>query len=311
MKSGGTPKSGSKDYYSSDGWPFLSIDDMNNKYLISSKKFITSKALEETSTFLFEKENILFSIYATIGNISINKIDVALPQSILGIKVREKILNEYFYYLLCANRKKIIKMQQVGSQPNISLKIFQEIKLHTTNLLDEQQKIANFLSLLDKQINLYVRKLELSENLLEYINFCLYRDASKNKYVKTLNILTPRTSKPISTTVGYTPISIMLNGNGFKISPLRVVLSKNGRKYYERIPDDLIIGLQNFHNGSIGILPNNFVKPIMSNAIASFINNSEIPSIVIKHLLLSDHHQYYLKNIAEGTGQKNLLLTKF
>lgn len=181
MKSGGTPKSGSKDYYSNDGYNFISIDDMSNKYLFSSKKFITERALNETSTFLFEKENILYSIYATIGNICINKIDVALPQSILGIKPLDNINLEYFYYLLLANKKRIIKLQQVGSQPNISLKIFQNIKLFIANLYNEQEKIANFLSLLDKQIDLYVRKLELTEkNIKHFLKNAIIETSEEN-----------------------------------------------------------------------------------------------------------------------------------
>lgn len=48
----------------------------------------------------------------------------------------------------------------------------------------------------------------------------------------------------------------------------------------------------------------------MSNAIASFINKSEYPLIIIKYILLSKKHQQYLINIAEGTGQKEFTINK-
>ena len=143
MKSGATPQSGNKKYYTNNqnGIPFLSIKDMNNKYLWSAEKKITELAINETSTFILERNNIIFSIYATIGNISINKIDVALPQSILGIK-SELMDLEYLYYLFLANKNKIIKFQQIGSQPNLSLEIFSKINLQFSNNKHEQQKLG-------------------------------------------------------------------------------------------------------------------------------------------------------------------------
>ena len=150
MKSGGTPKSRSDLFYSNNGIPFLAIPDMKNKYLLKTDKHITNLAVEKTSTFIFEKDNLVYSIYATIGEISINKIDVALPQSILGIKADKTVIkNEYLYYLLKSNKNKILRLKQTGSQPNLSLEIFKNISLYISLNLEEQSKISKFLNLFD------------------------------------------------------------------------------------------------------------------------------------------------------------------
>ena len=161
IKSGGTPKSKNSLYYTNDqGINFLAIPDMKNKYLSKTAKHITKLALENSSTFIFEKNNLLYSIYATIGEICINKIDVALPQSILGIKVNHFVVKEYLYYLLVSNKEKIIKLSQTGSQPNLSLKIFKNIKLLITTDKNEQIKISKFLGTLDYQKFLIKRKIK-------------------------------------------------------------------------------------------------------------------------------------------------------
>ena len=163
-RSGGTPKSSELKYYKNGIIPFLSINDLNQKYLTNCNKKITRLAIDETSTFIFEKNNILLSIYATIGEVAINKIDVALPQSILGIKIKNNINLEYFYYLLLANKKKFVKNSQTGSQPNLSLKIVNNIQFQFSANLKEQEKISIFLSLLDKQIDNISRKIEIIKN---------------------------------------------------------------------------------------------------------------------------------------------------
>ena len=151
IRSGGTPKSDNINYYSGD-IPFISIPDMKSKYLISSKKFINEFAIKNSSAYIIKKDSLLLSAYATIGEICINKIDVALPQSIFGIVFKDNLILEYMYYIFLKSKSKFIKMQQVGSQPNISLDIIKKININITYDINEQTKIAKFFTLLDKQI---------------------------------------------------------------------------------------------------------------------------------------------------------------
>lgn len=167
MRSGGTPKSDNINYYSGD-IPFISIPDMKSKYLTSSKKFINELAIKNSSAYTIKKDSLLLSAYATIGEICINKIDVALPQSIFGIVFKDNLILEYMYYIFLKSKSKFIKMQQVGSQPNISLDIIKKININITYDIEEQTKIAKFFTLLDKQIDLLVHKLQLLEVKKKY-----------------------------------------------------------------------------------------------------------------------------------------------
>ena len=210
----------------------------------------------------------------------------------------------YFFYLL-----KSKKPETLGHKRHW-IEITSKEKRFIPPTLKEQEKISIFLSLLDKQISLLENKLKLTEQIKDWIIEFLYKKAKQNKKIKLSEILDPRIVGHIIDLKGYTPISIMLHGKGFKENTLNVKLTKKGRKYYERFSGDLIIGLQNFHNGSIDILNDEYNKPIMSNAIASFVNKSQYPLKIIKYILLSKKHQQYLINIAEGTGQKEFTINK-
>ena len=231
------------------------------------------------------------------------------------LNIFELNINEdSLYYSYCFSKpyhlKNIFRLTEGSTINHLYGKYISEYKLIVPVQLIEQEEISSFFNLLDKQISLLENKLELTEQIKDWIIEFLYKKAKQNKKIRLSEILVPRIVGHIIDLKGYTPISIMLHGKGFKENTLNVKLTKKGRKYYERFSGDLIIGLQNFHNGSIDILNDEYNKPIMSNAIASFINKSEYPLIIIKYILLSKKHQQYLINIAEGTGQKEFTINK-
>ncbi len=129
VKSGGTPASTNKDYYSGN-IPFCSISDFDKNYLKCTKKYISDQAILDSSSFIFPKNNILLSIYASIGEVAINLIDVALPQSILGIIV-SKIDLYYLFHLLQTNKTKrfFVNYSEQGTQPNLSKKTLKFLKV--------------------------------------------------------------------------------------------------------------------------------------------------------------------------------------
>ena len=73
-KAGGTPKSSIKEYYNGN-IPFLSINDMTNegKYITYTEKSITEKGLKNSSAWLVPEKSLLYSMYASVGFVSINK----------------------------------------------------------------------------------------------------------------------------------------------------------------------------------------------------------------------------------------------
>src|SRR5690606_1245047 len=159
-QSGGTPKSTNKSYYDGD-IPFLSINDMTTqgKYLKSTNKSISKKGLENSSSWIVPKNSIIYSMYASVGFVSINKIELATSQAVINLILKDNIHLDYIYYFLSDFKQYVNRFVETGTQGNINASIVKNIKIKLPSSL-EQTKIANFLSAIDKKIELVSTQIE-------------------------------------------------------------------------------------------------------------------------------------------------------
>ena len=91
-KAGGTPLSSNKEEYYDNGIiPFLSINDLTiqKKEIKYTKKKITRKGLENSSAGLVPENSILYSLYASLGKVAINKIPLTTSQAIFSFILKE------------------------------------------------------------------------------------------------------------------------------------------------------------------------------------------------------------------------------
>ena len=153
-KAGGTPKSTKKSYYDGE-MPFLSISDMTNqgKYIWSTEKLITDEGLNNSSAWIIPKNSLLYSIYASVGFVAINKVEITTSQAIFGIILKSNMDLEFVYYYLCYYQQFIHRMIETGTQGNLNSKIVKNMSIPVP-LLEEQEKISIFLSAVDKKIDL-------------------------------------------------------------------------------------------------------------------------------------------------------------
>lgn len=160
-KAGGTPKSSIKEFYDGD-IPFLSINDMTNegKYITFTEKNISKLGLENSSAWLVPKKSLLYSMYASVGFVSINNIPLTTSQAIFNIIFKNDVDLEFMYYYLTFYRRNIFKYIETGTQQNLNAKIIRSFNVRIPSL-DEQKKISNFLSLIDKYI--YINEHSLNQ----------------------------------------------------------------------------------------------------------------------------------------------------
>jgi type I restriction enzyme S subunit len=154
MQSGGTPKSTVKEYYNGD-IPFLSINDMTTqgKYLHYTSKTVSKKGIENSSSWIVPKDSLIYSMYASVGFVSINKIEIATSQAVMNIILKDEVYLEYIYYYLLDFKRYIHRYIETGTQGNINASIVKEIDIKLPST-EEQSKIANFLSTIDSKIAL-------------------------------------------------------------------------------------------------------------------------------------------------------------
>ena len=153
--SGGTPSVNVKDYYNGT-IPFIKSGEIHNSF---TETFITETGLNSSSAKLVKKGDLLFALYgATSGDTSISKINGAINQAILC--VRSTTLNlHYLYQLLNFYRNKLLSIYLQGGQGNFSATIFKNL-IFNFPCLEEQTKIADFLSAFDRKLENQKAQLE-------------------------------------------------------------------------------------------------------------------------------------------------------
>ncbi|HBH3655580.1 TPA: restriction endonuclease subunit S [Clostridioides difficile] len=104
------------------------------------------------------KGDLLMSVRAPVGTMSKAMHDVCIGRGICGIKV--KINTEYIYQLLLEYENKWNRLKQGSTFESINRNDIMNLFIKVPSL-KEQEKIASFLSLIDKKIEREEEKLEL------------------------------------------------------------------------------------------------------------------------------------------------------
>lgn len=160
VQSGGTPKSTNRDYYDGD-IPFLSISDMTKqgKFLHYTTKHISNDGLKNSSSWIVPINSIIYSMYASVGFVAINKIPLATSQAVLNLILKENICIDYVYYFLYDFQKYLTEYITTGTQGNLNAQTVKGFIIPIPSF-KEQTKIANFLSAIDEKTELVVTQIE-------------------------------------------------------------------------------------------------------------------------------------------------------
>ena len=151
---GGTPKTSNPDYWNGD-IPWISVKDFNGerRYVIDTEKKITKLGLENSSTKLLSKGDIIISARGTVGELAIISSEMAFNQSCYGLRAKEYVDSTFLYYLL-KQSVSVLQHNTHGSVfDTITRDTFDGITINLPPLAT-QQKIATILSSLDDKIEL-------------------------------------------------------------------------------------------------------------------------------------------------------------
>jgi type I restriction enzyme S subunit len=151
--SGTTPKSGSEEYYTQNGVPFLQTGDLNDGYVADTSKRITEKALRDTNLKIYPKGSLIVAMYgATIGKIGILNIDSTVNQACCVLTKSPIIETKFAFYTFLAAKKDLIFQSKGGGQPNISQDTIRNERIPVPPL-KEQKAIANYLDAATSKID--------------------------------------------------------------------------------------------------------------------------------------------------------------
>ena len=228
--SGGTPSSSKKEFYNGN-IPFIRSGELHKD---KTELFITEDGLNSSAAKLVEIGDLLLALYgATSGDIAISKIKAAINQAILCIRTKQN--KKFIESVWNKHVERLLQTYLQGGQGNLSADIVKNIPFYFADL-EEQDKLANFISLLDERIS------------------------TQNKIIEDLKKLKSAISKHLfarkdllETTICLSNIATLKNGYAFQSSKynalgkwkILTITNVSGERYINDEDCNCIINLPN------------------------------------------------------------------
>ena len=151
INSGGTPKRNNESYWKNGDIPWVKISDLKNGVVESTEEFITVDGLKNSSAKIFPQGTLLYTIFATIGEVAILNIDAATNQAVVGLQLKEnqKVYLKYIYYYLKSQTNNIKQLGRGVAQNNINLSVVKNMIIPIVSL-EKQSNIIATLSKIEK-----------------------------------------------------------------------------------------------------------------------------------------------------------------
>ncbi|MEA5606006.1 restriction endonuclease subunit S [Nostoc sp. UHCC 0252] len=166
ISSGVTPLRSNDVYFKDGSIPWVKTTDLNNSEIWETEELISDIALKETSAKKNPVNSILIAMYGgfnQIGRTGILKIEAATNQAISVVQVKNNLDPQYLLFFLNSNVKKWRKYAGSSRKdPNITSKDVGDFLVYFPSK-KEQEKIANFLTAIDRKIETLSRQIEQTE----------------------------------------------------------------------------------------------------------------------------------------------------
>lgn len=169
---GGTPKTSKAEYWGGNiNW--LSVKDFNNenRYVYSTEKTITEEGLNNSSTKLLKKDDIIISARGTVGELAMIPFPMAFNQSCYGIRAKEGIDSIFLYYLIKNSVRKLKAITHGSVFDTITRDTFANIEVAIPDI-KTQHRIAKMLADIDDKVENNQR---INNNLLQQLHVLYLR----------------------------------------------------------------------------------------------------------------------------------------
>ena len=165
--SGGTPSRSKQDYWNGD-IPWIKIGNIKSRYISEADEFITEAGLSESSAKILKKGTILYTIFATLGEVGVLTIDACTNQAIAGITIKDESIidRDYLFYFLKSKKNYVNEVGRGVAQNNINMSILRGFEVPLRNL-HEQQEITEVLDKTSLIIEARRRELEKLDTLIK------------------------------------------------------------------------------------------------------------------------------------------------
>jgi type I restriction enzyme S subunit len=150
---GGTPSTHKAEYWKGNIPWVTGADIVDQKVIDVIRRFITKEAVNNSSTNVVEKGNLLIVTRTGVGKIAIAPFDLAISQDITGVYIKKEFaLPEFLFWHFNYNANSLRNLNQGTSIAGITRGTLLSLSISLPSL-PEQQAIAEILSDMDSEIN--------------------------------------------------------------------------------------------------------------------------------------------------------------
>lgn len=165
---GGTPRTGVKEFWNPKEIPWMSSGEINKKILNETEEMISCIGLENSSAKWVKQNSVLIALAGqgqTRGRVAINKIPLTTNQSIAAIETNSNI-DFLFLYTDLGRRYDELRLISSGdgTRGGLNKMIISRLELNIPSI-EEQQAIGSYFSNLDNLINSHQEKISQLEIL--------------------------------------------------------------------------------------------------------------------------------------------------
>ena len=286
---GGTPSTDEPKYWGNEINWFTPSEIGKTKYVTISNRKISQDGLKNSSAKLLPKGTILLSSRATVGEASILLNEASTNQGFQSLIVNENNCNEFIYYLKYKYKREMLIKSFGSTFLEISKSNVENIKIKIPSK-EEQLKVAKFLSLLDKKIELQSKKIEDLKLFKLCINNILFNG---NKTVKLKDICECKSSTISLSDIEYDDGIYPIYGANGEIKKINSY--QNDKDYLAIIKDGAGVGKTIICNKKSSIIAT--LSALIPNGIPVYYFNELINKIDFsKYIVGSGIPHIYFKD---------------
>ena len=161
ISTGGTPSTAINEYWNPKQVPWLSSGEVHKKYITYTDDKISNEGLNHSSARMIKQNSVLIALAGqgkTRGTVAINRISLSTNQSIAAMTFAPDICPEFVFSNLESRYDELRKVSSGdGTRGGLNKQLVSEIQIPYTSL-NEQRKIGQFFTHLDRLITLHQRK---------------------------------------------------------------------------------------------------------------------------------------------------------
>lgn len=161
---GGTPSTFKSEYWNGEINWFTPTEIGYSKYSFQSLRKISKSGLENCSAKILPIGSILLTSRASIGDVSILRVEACTNQGFQSLVVKKNHHNEFVYYLMIESRHLLLQNASGSTFLEVSPNKVKSLRLHVPDF-EKQREIAQILSDMDAEIELLEKKLEKQKQI--------------------------------------------------------------------------------------------------------------------------------------------------